>query len=231
MVLHWFKRQSDFKINWGGNQPPAHVLKPIRGLPLLLIEGVGGHLTHLPHPRLLLQRRSGKNLNNIDLFGDLTGITLFDLCNQLIAHSFALTGLCFTTGCNCKDNRYNVKYSNLFYKTVLKVGCCLSCSPERVVLERGNWVDRRVVLVVEALVQQLVHTLAVFCQLTMYYIIFKTSLKCVADVWHLKWVLLLLASLVNITEPRLQSCLLCGSVFHVWDRNGVNSERFSSVNN
>ena len=59
--------------------PPAHVLKPIRGLPLLFIEGVGGHLTHLPHPRLLLQRRSGKNLNNIDLFGDLTGITLFDL--------------------------------------------------------------------------------------------------------------------------------------------------------
>ena len=50
-----------------------------------------------------------------------------------------------------------------FYKIVLKVGCCLSCSPERVVLERGDRVDRRVVVVVEALVQQLVHTLAVFC--------------------------------------------------------------------
>ena len=44
-------------------------------------------------------------------------------------------------------------------------------------------------------------------------VIYKTPLKCVADVWHLKWVLLLLASLVNITEPRLQSCLLCESFF------------------
>ena len=38
----------------------------------------------------------------------------------------------------------------------------VQCSPERVVLERGDRVDRRVVVVVEALVQQLVHTLAVF---------------------------------------------------------------------
>ena len=84
-------------------------------------------------------------------------------CNQLIAYSFALTGLCFITDSNCKDNRDNVNNSNLFfYKSVLKVGCCLSCSPERVVLERGDRVDRRVVVVVEALVQQLVHTLAIF---------------------------------------------------------------------
>ena len=76
----------------------------------------------------------------------------------------------------------NTQFCFLFYKTVPKVGCCLSCSPERVVLERGDRVDWRVVVVVEAFVQQLVHTLAVFCQLTMYYIIFKTSLKCVADV-------------------------------------------------
>ena len=132
-------------------------------------------------------------------------------CNQLIAYSFALTGLCFITDSNCKDNRDNVNNSNLlFYKTVLTVGCCFSCSPERVVLERGDRVDRRVVVVVEALVQQLVHTLAIF------FIIYKIPLKCVADVWHLKCVLLLLASLVNITEPRLQSCLLCGSVSHVW---------------
>ena len=46
-------------------------------------------------------------------------------CNQLIAYSFALTGLCFITDSNCKDNRDNVKNSNLlFNKTVLKVGCC-----------------------------------------------------------------------------------------------------------
>ena len=53
----------------------------------------------------------------------------------------------------------------------LFVVCLVQCSPERVVLERGDRVDRRVVVVVEALVQQLVHTLSIF------FIIYKTPLK------------------------------------------------------
>ena len=73
---------------------------------------------------------------------------------------------------------YNIiKYSYLFNKTVLKVGCSVSCSPERVVLERGDWDDRSVVVVVEALVQQLVHTLASFCELTLLYHIIQDSLE------------------------------------------------------
>ena len=152
-------------------------------------------------------------------------------CNQLIAYSFALTGLCFITDSNRKDNRDNVNNSNLlFYKTVLTVGCCFSCSPERVVLERGDRVDRRVVVVVEALVQQLVHTLAVFNAVS--YTRFLWNVLLMFDTWSafcfslLRWWTSLSHGYnpVYYVEVFLMFEVIC------WERNGLNSEIFSSVN-
>ena len=91
--MHWLPVHS---VEKDTNKSPAHIVNPLRGLTMLLIERVGGDLSH---PWLLLQGRPGECLTGGD---------------QLM--------------------------------------------PERVVFERGNWVDWRVT-VVERLIQELICSL------------------------------------------------------------------------
>ena len=91
--MHWLPVHS---VEKDTKNSPAHVVNPLRGLTMLLIERVGGDLSH---PWLLLQGRPGECLTGGD---------------QLM--------------------------------------------PERVVFERGNWVDWRVT-VVERLIQELICSL------------------------------------------------------------------------
>ena len=104
MVLHWFKRQSDFKITWGGNQPTCTCSQANpRSAPAVHRGG-----WRSPHPSSPSSTSSSETIWQKSQerwpFWWPHWDNLIWFFNQLIAHSVTLTGLCFITG-SFKDNR------------------------------------------------------------------------------------------------------------------------------